>query len=300
MDYEDLDYEIINSTVNRTEYDYTSTPVEIALEVVEFSVCFVGTAVDILMIYIILRYKNMKKPVNVYIMNWLICDSLFILAEPSEYRLFMLMRGLNTKREIICVMLTTMMIIRTLDIIFMLVIMFQWFFDKTKILVFERYPYRIILGAWIFGLIEFIFSVISCFDNKERMISYLEDKILFFLIIIFMLCFLRIHCLRRCANPFSSTSSLPVALLSGFVLSWTAMIILTIFSQFHSHELFRSIYYLGQFCISLYPILMFYLFYKIDPQFATCTRILFKCSRSEEVATSMSFDVISASEEDIT
>lgn len=299
MDYEELYEDPNNLTVTEIEsMDYTP-PIEIALEVIQFLVCLTGTAIDILMIYIILRYKNMKKPVNIFIMHWLICDALFILAEPAEYRLFMLMQGLNAKREIICVMSATMMIVRTLDVLFMLVIMFQWFFEKTSIVVFDRQPYRIVSGIWIFGLVEFVLITISCF-HKIYHITYIENKILLILIIIFILCFVKIHCLRGCANPFASASSLPVALISGFVLCWVFMIVITIIYVFDPDRVLKPLYYFGQFSIYLYPILMFYLFYKLDPQFATCTKILFRCSRSEEVATSMNFDVISASEEDIT
>lgn len=284
MDYDDelllLYPENITSATNDSVYIYHATNAEIALECFKLLACFIGTAVDILMIVIIGKYKNLKKPLNIYIMNWLICDGMFILLDPLEYRIYSILARLEAERETLCIFFSCITIIRTLSIMFMILLLLQWIFDRTKIEVFERHCWKFVAGVWIIGLLETILEVTAC--TLEHVYSYFSDVFALIAMLFLLISIVVIHCMRKCSNPFNDSTSLSVALITSFLLSWASVIFLSILFHSIQHVIIRVIFYSGQLLIYLYPLLMFYLFYKLDPMFAVCVRLLFRLPKPEE------------------
>lgn len=275
MDYEDF---LANDTDNTNDYLYEASAIEIAFEVLQFVICSIGTTVDILMIYIILHYKNMRKPVNIYILNWLITDAMLVLFDPAEYRLYMILEGFKASKEVFCLMHMSVTNIRTQVLLFMLVLAFHWFFNNTKVTLFERHCGKVVAAVWTFGFIQFLVVSMPCF--VANMPGYLGDMFQAFMLLVFIICLVTIHCMRRCANPFSKTSSLSVAVSTSFALAWIAMLIMAVLFRYIDSEFSIVIFYRGQVFLYLYPLVIFYLFYRIDPKFAACTKMLFR--RSED------------------
>lgn len=282
MDYADIfDSENVSISTNQSIYMEHATSGEIALECLKFLICMIGTSVDFIMVYIIFKYKNMKKPINIYIMNWLISDSLFIFADPTEYRLYSVLRGSETSREAMCILFSCTLIIRTVNIMLMLLLLLQWFFERTKIEIFEKHCYKIAAGVWIFGLISLILRCTSCVH--EILYADIGNLFLAFFMLFLLICLSIIHCMTRCSNPFTDGASVSIAMITSFILCWFCVDMAGILFRIVNHEIFTALLFLGEMFIYLYPLLLFYLFYKLDPMFAVCARILFRMTQPEEI-----------------
>lgn len=271
-------------SVNETQdFDNDSDDL-LHLEIILYIICVFGTIVDLLIIYIISKYKNMRKPVNIYIMNWLICDAMIILVDPAEFRIASILESLGLERRAICALFTINTVIRTSCTFFMLVLLFQWFFEKTKIEIFDKHCRKIVITVWVFFLVETIGMCDSCLGDRNY--EHLAGFLLIISYLLFIICLMVIHCMRRCANPFSSSSSLPIALISSYVLSYILPFFGGIVYMFvRRNKVATYIYSFVYISVYLYPLIIFYLFYKIDKKFGLCLRVLLGKSNSDEINT---------------
>lgn len=289
MDMEELSELLTNMTnfTNVIEQTPEVAAVMLIHEIVYFIICLIGTVADILIIYIISRYKNMKKPVNLYILNWIISDAINILVEPYFYQIISVVENISLDTGFVCMFLSGSGILRTVSLAFILVLLLQWFLAKSKYDLFERHSVVVIALVWmVFGLAQMVATSVFCLGYGHYLT--LHDIIYFIGNLVLLIMIGVVHCMRRCANPFSDTSSLPIALITGFVSCWIPVIIIgIIFGLFTSYNS-KAAYYLDAIgmCIgNAYPLVMFYLFYKIDKNFSTCLMRILRRSHDHDDGT---------------
>lgn len=289
MDMEELSELLSNMTnfTNVIEETPEVAAVMLIHEIVYFIICLIGTVADIVIIYIISRYKNMKKPVNLYILNWIISDAINILVEPYFYQIISVVDNISLGNGFVCMFLSGSGILRNVSLGFILVLLLQWFFARTRHDVFEKHSIVVITLVWVvIGLVQLVATSVYCLGYSHYITSH--DIIYFVGNLVLLVMLIIVHCMRRCANPFSDTSSLPIALITGFVSCWIPVIIIgMIFGLFLSYNS-KIAYYLDAIglCIgNSYPLVMFYLFYKIDKNFSTCLMRILRRSHDHDDGT---------------
>lgn len=288
--YVDFEDERNTSSIVSPEFIYNNPDATKALIMGIFKVviCIVGTLVDGLIIYIIMKYKNMQKPANIYIMNWLIADAMFVLVDPAEYHLVAMLKHFTVNASHICLFFSLSLIIRTLNVFFMLLMMFQWFFEDSAENLFDKHCHKLVLSVWASGIIGILVVTHSCLTTFYH--STIGDVGLALVVFVFTICLFVIHCKRRCTNPFSRNSSLSIALISSFCLCWSGLtIIMMFYAANKDSNVITWIYYVSSIVVYMYPLLCLYLFYKIDKKFAICWKLLFGYEDNQDEA-STNFD----------
>lgn len=242
----------------------------IPLEVLKLLVCFIGASTDIIMIYIILKSKNLKKYTSIYIINWLIADALLILVKPAEYDVVTYLDIVHANQSYICIFHSLSSIIRSVELVSILVLIFQCLFDKSVVTMFDSQSMRVVSIVWFLGLLEAIFVGYTCLYSVYH--TNFGNIILPILLIILINSFLVLHCRLGCTNPYNS--SLVVSLITTYISWWSMVSVLAIINAVLQIHFVMLIYEFVIIFVYLYPIIMFYVFYKIDKDFEICLRYL--------------------------
>lgn len=237
-------------------------------------ICIVSTSINILILKTISKYKDKKRPINIYLHNFLICDIIYIVANTIEYQ--MRSNSLHDfSSEISCITLSFANTVRSIDILFFLMLIYQWFFEKTRVTLFETYPQFISLCLWCLLFLQITTLLTTCSINLN--LHYGENSLgLAITLFEIFLCVFMI--IRKCANPFSKIfGSLAIAVTNALPIFWTIPL-LTGFIASHfnlNSELARAVIQAINMSVFLYPLITFCMFYRMDKKFKTGLKIVF-------------------------
>lgn len=249
----------------------SNMPTPVPLEVFKLLVCFIGASADISIIYIILKSKNLQqRHTDIYIINWLIADALLILVKPAEYDVVTYLDRVHANQDYICIFHSFSAIVRSVELVSMLVLLFQCLFDKSVVTVFDSHPLRMISTVWGLALLELIFISYTCLYSPYH--TNFGSIIIPILLIILINTFLVVHCRLGCANPYKT--SLVVSLITAYVTWWSIVSVLAIINGLLQVHFVMVLYEIAMVTVYLYPLILLYLFYKLDKDFEICLRFL--------------------------
>lgn len=244
-------------------------------------ICVISTSTNILILLTMSIYKDKRSAMNVYLRNFVICDVIYITINTMEYLIrayFLDAMSFDIK----CATSSFANVIRSVDVLFMLMLVYQWFFAQTRLKSFEKHPQFFCSSLWIILFIQLMIMLSTC--SMGLSLDYGENSLGFAMMLfdVFLCCFM---ILRKCANPFSKTiGTLPIAITNALPLFWlipliTGLIALNLHIQ---SDLVRAVIQMVDLLVFLYPLMTFWMFYRMDEKFKNGLRIVFGKEVSEE------------------
>ncbi|XP_017784258.1 PREDICTED: somatostatin receptor type 1-like [Nicrophorus vespilloides] len=277
-----MDYDVI-SNFSLDYYQNASqaiTPEEsmsmILHEIVFSIICLVGIVADGLIIYILNRLKNMKGATNVYIINWLISDTFYLILTPCFYRIFSALEDLFIGEEIVCVSFEMASMLQVTTIAFIGVICMNWYLDVFEVRVpsGRLYPY-VILVVWLMAFSGIVTLSSLCIEFKYSLISH---YLLFFGYAALMVLVLSMHWTRYVTKDRPHEMfNMNLNLVSVYVICWFPSWICLLVSVAENYSV---LYYLSivAACLGyLNPLFNLYIFARCNRNFRMCLLQIFRC-----------------------
>lgn len=209
-----------NSTFNSTE----SSPILYAIEIpVAFSA--LGSIIaNILAIYTISRFPILKAHhPYIYILNWRVCDTFFLIFSPTNFRMFGLIE--SPSAELLCIIWDGIFVFLISDLIFVSILILDWYittYSSQNCSFYCRKLSRFIsLVTFILGLVFLIVTITSCLYKVH--FPLIVIMIIFGNLGVFILVVV-VHILRLIKFYTSSVivikSNLVLILVSSFLICW--------------------------------------------------------------------------------
>lgn len=279
MDYENVE-DVSNSTStygdNKTSNEYLKVlPHEIAITVL----CFIGLCTNVVIIYIIVKFKHMRTVPNMMLENWIIADICALLVTPSTYRIIFVVANFKLSPSFLCSLLNLLTVFRILEISFGTVIVIDWitnvYFPKISEGI-KLYYRRIITCLWI-GAILFAGASVDLCINYIFYFNIPEVTELVFYSTLLLLVFIA-HCIRgvfKCRKKPLEQSTHMLTLVTSLVVTYFLAFVFTVF-------FIHSVLAIFVVClVYLSSIFTFLILYFTNKEFQGCLHQIFKRSHDD-------------------
>ncbi|RZB41625.1 7tm 1 domain containing protein [Asbolus verrucosus] len=279
MDPEDIENITLNYTYSKKEFDYYR-PSDFVLIPTAF-ITLVAIVADVLIIYVIARFKNLHTTTNIYILNWSLCNVLFLILSPINFTVLAFLEYVS--REITCVWFGEILITLTGNFIFALALTFDWytlnFCSQSLFVKIRRYYKFEIMSIWI---IIVLLSFYICF---HCILPIMHEWIFIVVTVSFVFMFI-IQIVRliklKTSSVIDEKSKLTLILVSSYFLCWVPNYVLHSIKTFNDDddviapELLVLCFLIGY----LNPIIFILLLYYYDKKFKSSFKTL--CNYSNE------------------
>lgn len=265
---EDFDYEV-------TETEEILKPIN--FEDLLFFIAFLfGILSDLMIIYCILRYKQMRTKTNLCILNWSIASCLTLLTQSRSYKLISHTFGLVVYSKLLCYTLEYQTIFHVGCSMFMMLLSIDYIFNKFNLrqlnLTF------IIIWSGIIGIV--VVSTVLCANGLIVPYSAIILLCTFFL---FLVCIL-IKC-RTYGNTNNVTERVKICLCTCFLIYWLLVWITLAANIIIYTNILKNIHILLFLLIYTYPLFNLILLISIDKNYKLCLLQLLRCSNQYVEAT---------------
>lgn len=171
MDYEDV--------INMTNYANTSEPItpersrkDISHEIVFLICCTIAFIADVLIIFTILRFKQMRNVRNLFIANWAAIDVCSLVVTPTGYRILSIFSNFSISSRAKCILFELGAASHYMVIICVFIVLLDWFIAAYFLNASRkiRSYHKIFLGlTWgVFILIVILY----CYGCKNGWYNY--------------------------------------------------------------------------------------------------------------------------------
>lgn len=274
-----MDYDLIANLSWNVTFNTDIAPDEsmsmIFHEIVFSVICLVGIIADGLIIYILQRFKNMQSSTNVYIVNWLISDAVYLLLTPCFYRIFSALEDLFIGEEIVCISFEFASVLQITSIVFIGVLCINWFLTVYTVR-FGRFSRIVVVGVWLAAAASIVTFSSFC---VQQLYSLYSHYILFFGYAALMCTVAAMHVARYTTRWCDAHDKLRLnlTLVTVYVICWfPSWLCLLIASVIESYLL---LYYLSIIaaCLGyLNPLVNVYVFAKVNKNFRMCLLQVFR------------------------
>lgn len=241
--------------------------------------CVMAILIEAIMIHTISKYKNMRQPDNLYIKCWLICDLLYLFLGLINHNLI----DIYYARDYIDLIDSAPTIFRLMEIGFVILIMYYWC-DGWRKPIFKIHYNKLMLGVLFFGLVNSLILIYACVWNGGDKFAY---EVIYMCTDFFAIgmIFSISCCIRGFVSPFAKTSPLSIAICTSFILlrvllKLEGFLLYKLLEDDHMSLVWSVI--CDQILNYSYPFIVFSLFYKIDPKFGICLRIILRRPVTDE------------------
>lgn len=193
-----MDYEII-SNLNVSLFNFSletditpeqSTAMS-AHEIIISLVCLSGIGADALIIYMLLTYKKLRTPTNIFVLNWACADLLYLLITPCFYRIFAALESFLLSEVFFCVTIETATILQIAIVLFNGVLCIIWFVNVFVIYQGQMVTY-ITTSIWSLTLVLIIvfsmFCVHEIFYLLSLYVTFFGYTILLHMVVLMHIC----------------------------------------------------------------------------------------------------------------
>jgi hypothetical protein len=260
MDVEDFENVTLNDTESGPEFHY-QRPSNFIL-VPTAIVTLLSIVADVLIIYVIAKFKNLRTTINLYILNWRICNVLFLTLSPANFTVLALLEFIYV--DVACVWYGEILVTFTGNFTFAIALTLDWcilnYASPAFALKIQSY-YKV--NVTLLWLLTASLSIFVCFDCTlvifTHWISLLQPG---YFIIILIVHFVRFVKLKTSNSR--EKSNLVLILVSLYFLFWVPSYVMHCIKLFGSDQ---SIYpeivvfcHLIAYSYSLMLILLLYLY----------------------------------------
>ncbi|RZC39154.1 7tm 1 domain containing protein [Asbolus verrucosus] len=124
---------------------------------------FVAIIADLLVIYIIAKHKRLQTVINLYILNWFICDVIFLILQPTIYAVI-LSRSL-IDASVARIWYGEVIVLFAGNSIFVIALLLDWYLVNYLLSVSLKIRNHFKTEIMLIWLVMVVLSVYICFDN---------------------------------------------------------------------------------------------------------------------------------------
>ncbi|XP_049823512.1 kappa-type opioid receptor-like [Aethina tumida] len=243
--------------------------------------CILAAVADCLIIYVILKYDEMRTHVNLYLLNWCISNLLVLPIVPVSMNVSVI--GFISE-EVLCLMFESLLVVMSGNLLFVAVTLVDWYLmtygTQNCFIKFKKSAVFVCFTVWIVILAFGFLSVSLCLHD----ISFPLSAIMFLLTYFFVfVTIILIHVLRLVKKNFSNVvmekDIFILKLVSWYFLAWLLNWFL-LFGQIIIRRTHMSLEYFSFYLGFSYPLIMLYLLYHDDKTFKKCFRHM--CGHKDE------------------
>ncbi|XP_019871154.1 kappa-type opioid receptor [Aethina tumida] len=282
-----MDFDLTNLTQNSTfNPDDIYKNESHIMEVPALLVSLFSVVANIFIITTILKNNVLKTHVNLYVVNWCICNLFLLILAPVSMNIFGITRHITY--EALCLWDQFVFTLLSGNLIFVAVLLIDWYimifggqncFRKCK-----NSAKLTVTTVWIVMVVVDFVSVAFCVNDLSLPLAALLLFYSYMIVFVIIIC---THLLRliklRTSSVVVEKDTFVLILVTSYFLCWLLnWVLLCCFvvsgkEEFHEGKLFS--YVLG-FSNSM---IVLYLFYRYDNNFRKCFRELFKRNQSTKV-----------------
>ncbi|KAJ3622069.1 hypothetical protein MTP99_002598 [Tenebrio molitor] len=272
MDPEDFENVTLNDTEFGQEIHY-QRPSDLVL-IPTAIVTLLSIVADVLTIYLIAKFKNLRTTVNLYILNWRICNVLFLTLSPINFIVLAFVEYVY--KDIICVWFGEILVTLTGNFMFAIALTLDWCilnYASQSFALKVRSHYKVNLA--LLWLLMALLSVVICFHCVY--ISLIEWT--FVVVTTFFIFILIVHIFRlfklRTSSSNDEKSNLVLILVSLYFLVWVPNYVVHSIKTFDSERFIYSEFFIFSSLIGYsYSLILILFLYLYDRNFQSSFKTL--------------------------
>lgn len=256
-------------------------PKRFALEIILFLLGASGILLDGLIVYIIVTYRKMRTPQNMFLASWSLADGLTLFWTPLNYKILLHTDYIPSVAR--CILAELESIMHCIVVLSMILVTLDWclanYFPERSEKLRLRYTTTLEI-MWGIPFVLFVVNLILCVAENENFVSFFLSSFGVIGLGVFILILHVIRAINRCRSKIDQEPVLLLLLSTVYILSLVAtFFILTALRKYDIHFsnfILESILYTTaarNFLIMLW----------LNPDFKSYVRQALSCSRHKYV-----------------
>lgn len=270
-----MDYELLTNTSDFYEEVKGNYKNFLAREIIFSIFCVIGICADVIIIYSIFHFKQIRTVSNIFIANWAIADLSSLVITPSAYRLISVIEAFSLSIKFECILYEVGTLMHIAVLIFVSLLLVDWCLSVYFYNLYKEYKlyYKRVIGIiWIVIILPNCIAVGMCLGDSfmltDTIFVYIFCFVLLALLIIQM-----INIVLRIKKIVLRSNNMSLTLATTYIVVLTISICIVFSINYMSYGFLSILVNCAIFSNSIVNLAILFYF---DKDFQACVNQIFK------------------------